>query len=94
MYNQDDKNDTIYFKKGSDKILNDKEQSTSQNVTSTTIEVRFPQNKKLKCKSIHIKEKSRKPKELVYSYDICHQNCHENPDQFETNSTEWDKCKR
>ena len=82
LYNKDDKNDTIYFKKSSDKILNDKEQSTSQNVASTTIEVRFPQNKKLKCKSIHIKEKSKKPRKLVYLY-ICHQNCQENPDQFE-----------
>ena len=41
-------------------ILNNKEQSTSQNVASSTIEV-----KKLKRKSTHIKEKSRKPRDLV-----------------------------
>ena len=38
-------------------ILNDKKQSISQTVTITVIEVRFPQNKKLKFKSTHIKEK-------------------------------------
>ena len=59
-------------------ILNDKEQSTSQNVANTTIEVVFPQNKKLKLKSTHIKEKSKKSRELVYLCDICHQDCQEN----------------
>ena len=73
-------------------ILNDKEQSTSQNVASTTIEVAFPQNKKLKLKSAHIKEKSKKPRELVCLCDICHQICQENPDQFKKSSIECDKC--
>ena len=36
------------FNKNSDLILNDKEQSRSQNVANTTTEVGFPQNKKLK----------------------------------------------
>ena len=94
MYNKDHKNDTISFYKNSDLILNDKEQSTSKNVVSTTIEVGFPQNKKLKLKSTHIKENSKKPREVVYLCDICHQNCQENPDQFEKSSTECDKCKR
>ena len=42
LYNKDHKNDTISFYKNSDLILNDKEQSTSQNVVSTIIEVGFP----------------------------------------------------
>ena len=56
-------------------------------LASTVIEVRFPQNKKSKCKSTHIKEKSKKTRELVYLCDIYHQSCQENPDQFEKNST-------
>ena len=48
LYNKDDKID-------SDMILSDKEQSTSQTVTSMVIEVRFPQNEKLNCKLTHIK---------------------------------------
>ena len=80
LYNKDHKNDTISFKKNSDLILNNKEQSTSQNVANTTIKVGFPQNKKLKLKSTHIKEKSKKSRELVYLCDICHQNCQENLD--------------
>ena len=94
MYNRDHKTDTISFNKNSDLIFNEKEQSTSQNAASTTIEVGFPQNKKLKLKSTHIKQKSKKHRELVYLCDICHQNCPENPDQFEKNSIECDKCKR
>ena len=57
LYNRDHKTDTISFNKNSDLILNEKEQSTSQNAASTTTEVGFPQNKKLKLKSTHIKEK-------------------------------------
>ena len=57
LYNKDDKNDTIFFQKNSDLILNEKEQSISPNVARTTIEVGFPQNRKLKRKSTHIKEK-------------------------------------
>ena len=94
LYNKDDKNDTISFKKVSYFILNDKEQSISQNVASTTIEVGFSKNKTLKRKSTHIKKKSKKSGELVYLCDICHQNFQENPDQFEKNSIECDKCKR
>ena len=52
-------------------------------LASTVTEVRFPQNKKSKRKSTHIKEKSKKTRELVYLCDICHQSCQENPDQFE-----------
>ena len=94
MYNKDHKNDTISFHKNGDLILNGKEQSTSQNVGSTTIEVGYPQNKKLKLKSTHIKKDSKKSGELVYLCDICHQNCQENPDQFEKNSIECGKYKR
>ena len=83
LYNKGHKNNTIYFNKNSDLILNDKEQSTSQSCASTTIEVGYPQNKKLKLKWTHIKEKSKKPRELVYLCDICHQNYQKNPDQFE-----------
>ena len=43
-------------------ILNNREQST---VTSTAIEVRFPQNKKLKRKSARRNEKSKIARELV-----------------------------
>ena len=75
-------------------ILNDKEQSTSQTATSPVIEVRFPQNKKLKRKSTRIKEKSKNARELVYLCDICHQNYQENPDQFEKNSIECHKSKQ
>ena len=94
LYNKDHKNDTISFKKNSDLILNNKEQSTSQNVANTTIKAGFPQNKKLKLKSTHIKEKSKKSRELVYLCDICHQNCQENLDQFGKNSIECGKYKR
>ena len=58
LYNKDNKIDAIFLKK-SDLILNDKEQNTSQNVASNTIEVGVPQNKKLKPKPTHIKEKSK-----------------------------------
>ena len=47
LYSKDHKNDTVSFNKNSDLILNDKEQSRSQNVANTTTEVGFPQNKKL-----------------------------------------------
>ena len=40
-----------------------------------------------------MKEKSKKPRELVYLRDICHKNCQENPDQFEKNSIACDKYK-
>ena len=66
-------------------ILNDKKQSISQTVTITVIEVRFPQNKKLK--STHIKEKFKKVRELEYLCDICLQNC-------QKNNIECDKCIR
>ena len=44
LYNKDDKNDTIFFQKNSDLILNEKEQSISPNVARTTIEVGFRQH--------------------------------------------------
>ena len=59
MHSKDHENDIISFSKNSDLILNDKEQSASQNVAITTIEVEFPQNKKLKPKSIHTKKISK-----------------------------------
>ena len=68
-------------------ILNDKKQSISQTVTITVIEVRFPQNKKLKFKSTHIKEKFKKVRKLEYLCDICLQNC-------QKNNIECDKCIR
>ena len=54
---KDENNDAISFIKNSDMNLNGKKQSTSQTVTSTVIEVRFPQDKKTKRKSTLIKEK-------------------------------------
>ena len=64
LYNKDHKNDTISFNKNSDLNLNDKEQSTSQNVASTTIKVGFPQNKKLKLNQLTYKKNPKNLKNL------------------------------
>ena len=48
----------------------------------------------MKPKSTHIKEKSKKARELVYLCDISDQNCQENSDQFEKTSIVCDKCKQ